>query len=70
VNSRRLEWAEHVSRMGRTRKGYRILVGKPLPATHLEASKSITFKSIILYPSTVRRSIPDKVKVMVSQYTP
>jgi hypothetical protein len=45
VKSRRLQWAEHVSRMGRTRKGYRILVGKLLPATRLEASKSFTFKS-------------------------
>jgi hypothetical protein len=29
MKSRRMRWAGHVSRMGETRKAYRILVGKP-----------------------------------------
>jgi hypothetical protein len=29
VKSRRMRWAEHVTRMGETRNAYRILVGKP-----------------------------------------
>jgi hypothetical protein len=29
IKSRRMRWAGHVARMGETRNGYRILVGKP-----------------------------------------
>jgi hypothetical protein len=29
IKSRRMRWAEHVSRMGEERKIYRVLVGKP-----------------------------------------
>jgi hypothetical protein len=29
IKSRRMRWAEHVSRMGEKRNAYRILVGKP-----------------------------------------
>jgi hypothetical protein len=29
IKSRRIRWAEHVARMGKKRKAYRILVGKP-----------------------------------------
>jgi hypothetical protein len=29
IKFRRMRWAEHVARMGETRKAYKILVGKP-----------------------------------------
>jgi hypothetical protein len=29
MKSRRMRWAGHVARMGKTRNAYRILVGKP-----------------------------------------
>jgi hypothetical protein len=29
INSRRMRWAEHVTRIGEMRTAYRILVGKP-----------------------------------------
>jgi hypothetical protein len=29
IKSRRMRWAGHVARMGKTRNAYRILVGKP-----------------------------------------
>jgi hypothetical protein len=29
INSRRMRWAGHVTRMGETRNAYRIFVGKP-----------------------------------------
>jgi hypothetical protein len=29
IESRRMRWAGHVTRMGESRKAYRILVGKP-----------------------------------------
>jgi hypothetical protein len=36
VKSRRMRWAEHVTRMGEERKVYKVLVGKPEERDHLE----------------------------------
>ena len=35
IKSRRMRWAEHVTRMGGTRDVYRVLVGKPEEGDHL-----------------------------------
>jgi hypothetical protein len=35
IKSRRMRWAGHVARMGKTRNAYRILVGKPEEKTPL-----------------------------------
>jgi hypothetical protein len=36
INSRRLRWAVHVTRMGKRKRAYRILVGKSEGKNHLE----------------------------------
>jgi hypothetical protein len=59
VNARRLQWCEHVSRMGTTRKGYSILVGKPLPVTHLQHQNPS-------HSSQLAHSIPVNCKTLYS----
>jgi len=36
INWRRMRWAGHVARMGKTTGVYRVLVGKPEEKKHLE----------------------------------
>jgi hypothetical protein len=36
IKSRRMRWAEHVTRMGEERNVYNVLVGKPEGKSHLE----------------------------------